>query len=108
MAKENCWLCGLPILAHGPDLLKTSRDHVVPKSARGYLRYLLVKEHKRAGAKSNLRPAHRWCNSRRGDREVTEELRSDIRELVMSKFPDYWNQYRKAQPPPKGRTEPAH
>lgn len=43
-----CWLCGLP----GAD----TRDHVRPISKGG------------TNDPSNLRPAHRACNSRRGNR----------------------------------------
>ena len=47
-----CHLCGLP----GADTV----DHLVPFSRGG------------SAAVSNLRPAHRECNSRRGDRPLHE------------------------------------
>lgn len=49
---DVCWLCGEP----GSDTV----DHVVPWSKGG------------SDAPSNLRPAHRSCNSARGTREPTK------------------------------------
>lgn len=56
----ECWLCGQPIRQgidpHHDEAV--SLDHVVPLSEGG--------NH----AVENLRPAHRWCNSRRGNRRA--------------------------------------
>lgn len=53
-----CWLCGHPIDLALPatDPWSFTADHVAPRSAGG------------AASLANVRPAHRRCNSRRGDR----------------------------------------
>jgi 5-methylcytosine-specific restriction endonuclease McrA len=52
-----CWLCGGTIDPHATEVgARWSMDHVVPISRGG------------TNALDNLRPAHRACNSARGDR----------------------------------------
>ena len=49
----NCHLCGGPIKPTDLTL-----DHVIPRSKHG------------DNSLENLRPAHRWCNTRRQDRPI--------------------------------------
>lgn len=71
-ATKVCWICELPLgTKHGhPDLMAT-RDHVVPRSAggKGYL---------------NIKKAHRWCNMKRGVREVRSALKISFRERMLA------------------------
>lgn len=71
----KCWLCGECVdFPHDHEDRESIRakhwiasvDHVLPRSQGGI----------RPG---NIRLAHRWCNSFRGTREVTEELKQEIR-----------------------------
>lgn len=72
-----CWICGFKVekvVTAPEDLLNNSLaaslDHVVPKSAGGTRRM------------ENLWLAHRCCNMRRGNREVTEEVRRLCRPVL--------------------------
>lgn len=70
--QPNCWLCGLPIdlsLNAMTDPMGSTIDEVVPRSRSA--------DKKRAALTySNLRHAHRLCNSERGADMVTEERSS--------------------------------
>ena len=68
-----CWICLFPM-----DMKKSnretsiSRDHVIPRSLDG------------DGSASNVRLAHRWCNSHRKSDPVTEELIHRCRNKMLS------------------------
>ena len=72
----DCHICRLPVrlltLAVGPG--SATADHVVPRSKGG------------RAAMTNMKLAHKFCNSLRGDRELTAELRSEIREKFQRKM----------------------
>jgi 5-methylcytosine-specific restriction endonuclease McrA len=55
-----CWLCELPLNmdAHHNDDDAPTIDHVVALAAGG------------THDDENLRPAHRWCNAVKGDRDT--------------------------------------
>lgn len=55
----TCQLCAMPIdsTLHYLDAWSATLDHVIPQSS------MLVPDH----SEGNLRAAHRWCNSARGD-----------------------------------------
>lgn len=53
---RKCWLCGVEI----SDDKEVSLDHVIPVSLGG------------SNVVTNLRPAHRGCNSRRGNEIVLD------------------------------------
>jgi 5-methylcytosine-specific restriction endonuclease McrA len=59
---NTCWLCGKPIDAElqAPHPMSFSADHVRPLSKGGDLL-------------GELRPAHRSCNQRRGNRDAPEQ-----------------------------------
>lgn len=72
--EPSCWLCGYSIdLTRNPqvDDLGSSVDEVVPRSKGGS-----------TTDRDNLRHAHRICNSTRGNRPVTPELRAELRAMV--------------------------
>lgn len=76
--KGICHLCGyhvpLPQRGNIDSLLCPSEDHIVPRSRGGKWR------------KGNIKLAHRWCNSKRSSRDVTDELKAEIRELFRQTF----------------------
>lgn len=74
MGHNNCWICGLRIVSNGPDELRRSKDHIVPKCQGG-------------GITGNIKYAHRWCNSKRGHAEVTDGMCSEFRESLVDKYP---------------------
>lgn len=58
-----CWICLFPLGSHSShDHLRKSADHVIPRSSGG------------TSCQSNIRPAHRWCNSHRHSDPVTPEI----------------------------------
>lgn len=61
-----CWLCGHWINADLPARhpMSFTADHVVPRSLGG------------PDTLGNLRPAHRACNSRKGNRPIRSPLRT--------------------------------
>lgn len=72
----ECHICRLPVLVlvvrSGP--ASPTVDHVVPLSKGG------------APGMGNSKLAHRYCNSVRGNAELTEELRAKIREMFQRKM----------------------
>jgi len=70
-----CHLCRYFIdLPHFNHQLGASVDHIIPASIGGTRTY------------DNLRPAHAWCNSKRGQSTITEKLKDSIRTLFEQKF----------------------
>lgn len=59
-----CHLCGMPIdmTLHHYDPMSFTVDHLIPIS----------KDESKAEDLSNLRPAHKTCNSRKGNRDTFE------------------------------------
>lgn len=58
-----CWICHFPLgRANSHDALQPSRDHVIPRSANG------------TSTSSNVRMAHRWCNSHRKSDAVGPDI----------------------------------
>lgn len=84
---HNCHLCGYPVVSQEPGDTKREQkrnrqlvptvDHVVPRSKKGSYRGL-----------ANLRLAHKWCNSVRGNLDLTDELKLAIQEGFEMKFFD--------------------
>jgi len=71
-AQQNCWLCGLPILISGEcGKFTYSDDHVLPRANGG------------SNHHTNLRPAHRRCNTIRGTKEPDETLALRLRMGVL-------------------------
>jgi hypothetical protein len=63
---DDCWLCLRPIDFRRDgqrDRMRATRDHVIPLARGG------------PDSPENLRPAHKWCNERRGNREGMELVR---------------------------------
>lgn len=62
-----CHICGLIMdFRHPPnDRIKCTRDHLVPRSKGGG----------RGVDQSNIRLAHYYCNSKRGNGDITDDLR---------------------------------
>jgi hypothetical protein len=86
-----CHLCGLPIaIFNNTDLpLGPSRDHIVPNpftKASGYNKRAQPGKRAPANSPSNLKLAHRYCSSRRGQLEITEELKVMIRTALLAKI----------------------
>ena len=78
-----CWICGLqePGWPGNPNpqngaYSSCTRDHVVPKSKGG------------SNELSNLRPAHRYCNGYRGDRDLTDGIRAATRSYILAERRD--------------------
>jgi 5-methylcytosine-specific restriction endonuclease McrA len=70
---NKCHICGLPCDFRTVDkklAITATRDHITPKSKGG-------KAHL-----SNLKLAHSYCNAKRGDQELTEEIQSYCREWI--------------------------
>lgn len=65
-----CHICGYKVIdpRSGTSLrhpAAASEDHLIPASKGG-------------GRGANLALAHKWCNSAKGDKELTDELRESI------------------------------
>lgn len=65
--KRRCWICQRSVR-----FIDATRDHVVPVSLGG------------SHAQSNLRLAHEWCNSARGN-QVSAILQSDALEAMQER-----------------------
>jgi len=68
----DCWICGIPcdIRPDPHPRLVITRDHIHPRSHGG------------TAKPNNILPAHQYCNVKRGNREVTHELRTACRVWV--------------------------
>src|ERR1022692_3930042 len=99
----NCHLCGLCVdITVGTNYrLSASRDHLIPNpltKKSGYHKRSVVDPDHEVNQTANILLSHRWCNSARGQLEVTADLRENIRlritELYQSdKFTELQNKY---------------
>lgn len=75
---DHCHLCGYlldrrPARTQHP-MLKPTADHVKPRAHFG------------ENTRANLLPAHWFCNNRRGDMPVTEDVKKWLAAQVAEKF----------------------
>jgi 5-methylcytosine-specific restriction endonuclease McrA len=72
----NCWICREPIVNMNrqdrDDPFALTLEHIKPRNHGGT---------SRAG---NLALAHRFCNERRSDGEITDELRAECRSALFA------------------------
>lgn len=66
---DRCWICNRGIDWSIREL-RGSLDHIVPRSKGG------------KDSEGNLKLAHFWCNSSRGDKKVSEGMRRKFRRIV--------------------------
>ena len=66
-----CWICHIPYRANiKSGQLRKTRDHVIPRVFGG------------GSLENNIRPAHAYCNHRRGSSELTPEIVAICQEFI--------------------------